>query len=201
MARSDSSKRERIKRLQQMITEKPMATDDEIAEALGVSIYTIRADRQKLGIPDARQRTKDMASGLFGKAKSLSEQEIVGELLDVQLNKEGLSLLETQSDMGFKRSDLVRGHTLFAQANSLAVAIVDADVVLTGEAHIRFISPVRVGEKVLGKAQVVSEDGRKKMIEVVLKTKERLVFEGQFSVYGLTKELAAHLKILEECQY
>lgn len=201
MSRAKSSKSERIKSLKQVIAERPMATDEEIASVLGVSIYTVRADRQRLGIPDARQRTKEMATGLFGKSKSLTDQEIVGELLDLQLNKEGLSLLETHAEMGFKRSDLVRGHMLFAQANSLAVAIVDADVVLTGEAHIRFVSPVRVGEKTLGKARVISEDGRKKEVEVVLKTKDRLVFEGTFMVYGLTKELAAHLKIVEECQY
>jgi acyl-coenzyme A thioesterase PaaI-like protein len=190
------SKEERLERLGQIVREKPMTTDDELAQMLGVSIHTIRADRQKLGIPEARQRTKDVAVNLFGKAKSLTEQEIVGELLEVELDKEGLSLLETTTDMGFKKSGIVRGHVMFAQANTLAAAVIDADVVLTGKADVQFASTVKVGERILAKAQVVSGEGRKKEVEVVIKTKERLVFRGNFTMYGLTKEMAAHMNLL-----
>jgi acyl-coenzyme A thioesterase PaaI-like protein len=194
------SKDERLGKLRLLVGEQPMITDEELAKSLGVSIHTVRSDRQKLGIPEARQRTKDIAAYLYGKAKSLTEQEIVGELLEVELDCEGLSLLETQADMGFKKSGIVRGHTLFAQANSLASAVVDADVVLTAEAEVKFISPVKVGERILAKAQVVAGEGRRKEIEVVIKTKERVVFRGRFVVHGVSKEVAAHLKILDEDQ-
>lgn len=192
------TREERLVELDRRIGENPMVTDEELARGLKVSIHTVRADRQRLGIPEARQRTKDLAAGLYATAKSLTAQEIVGDLLEIGLDQEGLSLLETTGEMGIKKSGIVRGHTLFAQANSLAAAVVDADVVLTSEAQIKFISPVKVGEKVLAKAQVLTENGRKREVEVVLKTKERVVFRGQFTVYGLTKELAAHLKILSE---
>jgi acyl-coenzyme A thioesterase PaaI-like protein len=192
------NREKRLEELRRRIGENPMVTDEELAHGLNVSIHTIRADRQRLGIPEARQRTKDLAAGLYASAKSLTAQEIIGDLLEVELDREGLSLLETTPEMGVKKSGIVRGHILFAQANSLAAAVVDADVVLTGEAQVKFISPVKVGEKVLAKAQVLSEDGRRREVEVVLKTKERVVFRGHFNVYGLTKELAAHLNILTE---
>ncbi|HEX2952612.1 MAG TPA: transcription factor FapR [Bacillota bacterium] len=199
MAKTKScSKEERLERLRRIVQDEPMITDDELARVLGVSIHTIRADRQKLGIPEARQRTKDVAVNLFGKAKSLTEQEIIGELLEVELDKEGLSLLETSSEMGFKKSGIVRGHVMFAQANTLAAAVIDADVVLTGKAEVQFISTVKAGERILAKAQVVQEEGRKKEVEVVIKTKERLVFRGNFTMYGLTKEMAAHMNLLPQ---
>lgn len=192
------SKDERLERLQQLVTEEPVITDEELAHELGVSIHTIRADRQKLGIPEARQRTKDIAVNLFGKAKSLSEQEIAGELLELELGRSGLSLMETTAEMGFKKSGIVRGHMMFAQANTLAAAVIDADVVLTGEAKVQFISTVKVGERILAKAQIVREEGRKREVEVVIKTKERVVFRGNFTMYGLSKEMAAHMNLLPQ---
>lgn len=192
------SKEERLERLRQRVTEEPVITDDELAQELGVSIHTIRADRQKLGIPEARQRTKDIAVNLYGKAKSLTEQEIVGELLELELDQSGLSLLETSAEMGFKKSGIVRGHMMFAQANTLAAAVIDADVVLTGEAKVHFVSTVKVGERILAKARIVQGDGRKREVEVVIKTKERVVFRGNFTMYGLSKEMAAHMNLLPQ---
>ncbi len=189
---------ERLRRLQARIAEQPALTDEDLAREFGVSIHTIRADRQKLGIPEARQRTRDVAASLFGEAKSLTAQEIVGELLEIEPDRSGLSLLETGPEMGFRKSGIVRGHVLFAQANSLAAAVIDADVALTSEAEVAFVSPVKVGEKTLAKARVAGVDGRKREVEVAIKTRERLVFRGRFIVYGLTRELAAHMNILAE---
>ena len=85
---------------------------------------------------------------------------------------------------------------LFALANSLAASVVDADVALTGEAQVKFISPVKIGERILAKAEVVKITGRKREIDVVIKTKERVVFRGHFVMHGLSKKVAAHLKLL-----
>lgn len=189
------NKEERLDRLHAMVAAKPTITDDELAKELGVSIHTIRADRQRLGIPEARQRTKDLAANLYGKPRSLTDQEIVGELLEVEPDHGGLSLLETSPASGFEKSGIVRGHVLFALANSLAASVVDADVALTGEAQVKFISPVKTGERVLAKAEVVRIAGRRREIDVVIKTKERVVFRGQFVMHGLTREVAAHLKL------
>lgn len=173
----------------------PFITDEELASLCQVSIHTIRADRKRTGIPEVRERTKDVARFLFGQAKTLSAQEITGDLLEIELDREGLSLLDTTDEMTIKKSGIVRGHVLFAQANSLANAIVDADLALTRESRVKYLAPVRAGERVLAKARVTGAKGRRKEVEVIMKTKHKLVFKGNFTILCLDARFAARLKI------
>lgn len=182
-------------RIMAEIERNPFITDEELASLCNVSIHTIRADRRKTGIPEVRERTKDVARFLFGQAKTLSAQEITGDLLEVELNREGLSLLDTGEQMTIRKSGIVRGHILFAQANSLANAIVDADLALTRECHIKFLAPVRAGERVLAKARVTKTKGRRKEVEVIMKTREKVVFRGEFTILCLDARFASRLKI------
>ena len=100
--------------------------------------------------------------------------------------------------MGLQKSKIIRGHILFAQANTLANAIVDAEIALTGEADIKFMAPVFAGERVLAKARVIGIKNRRKEVHVIMKTKKKLVFEGTFTIYCLTQELAAHLNLFTD---
>lgn len=185
----------RRKRLDEELQKNPFLADEKLAELLGVSIHTIRADRRKAGIPEVRKRGGDFSHGLFANPKTLSVQEIVGEILEIELDHEGLSLYEPSPESGLAKSGIVRGHVLFAQANSLANAIVDAEVALTGEARVRFLAPLYVGEKVLAKAVVVASNRHAKDVKVVMKSKDKLVFEGLFTIHCLNQKLAAHFRM------
>lgn len=187
---------ERLARLGRRVAEQPALTDEELGRELGVSIHTIRADRQRLGIPEARQRTKDLAARLYGRPRSLSLEDMVGELLEIEPDRSGLSLLQTTAASGIQATGIVRGHTLFAQANSLAASVVDADLALTGAAEVEFLSPVKAGERTLAKAEVVRRSGRRREIDVVVKVGERLVFRGRFVVHGAAGKAAGHLGLL-----
>ena len=187
--------KKRQAKLLEEIKKNPFITDEELASLCQVSIHTIRADRKRTGIPEVRERTKDVARVLFGQAKTLSTQEITGDLLEVELDREGLSLLDTTEEMAIKKSGITRGHILFAQANSLANAIIDADLALTRECRVKYLAPVRAGERVLAKARVTGAKGRKKEVEVIMKTREKLVFKGDFTILCLDARFAARLKI------
>lgn len=183
---------ERRESMQAELAQNPFLSDDQLAGILNVSIHTIRADRHKIGIPEVRKRGNDFSHSLYAQAKTLSQQEIVGELLEIELDKSGLSLLETTPQMGLEKSGIIRGHVLFAQANTLANAIVDAEVALTGEAEIRYIAPIYAGERILAKALVVGSRRHTKRVQVVIKTKEKKIFEGFFTIHCLDKKLASH---------
>ncbi len=180
---------ERLGRLQDELRRNALLSDEQLAALLEVSIHTIRADRRRAGIPEVRKR-----ASLNTQARSLDEHEIVGEILDIELGRTGLSLLETTPDMGLKSNGVVRGHILFAQANTLANAVIDADVALTGEAHVRYLYPLYAGERVTAKAKVITTGRRRHRVEVVLRTRERLVFEGTFFIYRVSRKLADYLK-------
>src|SRR5690554_4911053 len=127
------SKKERQKLLKKTLRDNPLLTDRELSNKFGVSIQTIRLDRLSLGIPEVRERTKTAASA-YARLKSVSKGEVIGELVVLELNNYSESVMLTTPEMALERSKIIRGHFIFAQANSLAVAVIDARNVLTGKA-------------------------------------------------------------------
>ena len=114
MAKYKKSERQEI--LLERINDDPFLTDEKLAEIFGVSIQTIRLDRLELAIPELRARIKNVATEEVDKIKSLS-QEVTGEIIDIELNSQALSLFIIEEGHVFERNQIARGHFLFAQAN------------------------------------------------------------------------------------
>ena len=182
---SGIKKRDRQTQLREKIRENPFLSDEDLAELFEVSIQTIRLDRLALGIPELRERTKHVAERTYGIVKSMGSKEIVGELIDITLGEWGISILETTDEMVFERSQVVRGQYIFAQAESLAIALVDADVVLTGLANVKFKRPVTVGEKLVAKGEVIRRRGAHYVVLVESRSGLEKVFRGKFSVFAV----------------
>jgi acyl-coenzyme A thioesterase PaaI-like protein len=191
-------KSERHQKLLAAIQTNPFITDEELAETLAVSIPTIRLDRLELSIPEVRKRTKEMASQFFGASQSLGVAEIVGELIEIEPGKKGLSMLETDQSMCLEKCNIVRGHIIFAQANSLANAVADVQVALTGNVKMDFLRTVRAGEKLIAKAQVTERKNHRFLIEVLVRSKEEIICKGSFVIYGMNMEMAEYLKLLKD---
>jgi acyl-coenzyme A thioesterase PaaI-like protein len=182
---SGVKKRDRQGQLRDKIRENPFLSDEDLAEIFDVSIQTIRLDRLALGIPELRERTKSVAERTYGIVKSMGSKEIVGELLDITLGERGISILETTEEMVFERSRIVRGQFIFAQAESLAIALIDSDVVLTGLANVKFKRPVTVGEKLVAKGEVIRRRGAHYVVLVESRSGLEKVFRGKFSVFAV----------------
>ncbi|MBC7346492.1 MAG: transcription factor FapR [Clostridia bacterium] len=179
---------ERQQRLGAVLQENPFATDEELARLFGVSVQTVRLDRLALGIPELRERVRAVARQAYGQVRSLSETELIGELVHLELGKTAISVMEITPAMVLERSKIARGHYLFAQANSLAVAVIDAALVLTGSARVRYRRPVYVGEKVIAKAVVKVVRGPTVLVSVYSQVKGETVFKGQFVVVAVKSE-------------
>ncbi|HEY3364771.1 MAG TPA: transcription factor FapR [Symbiobacteriaceae bacterium] len=182
---SGAKKRDRQQLLREKIRENPFLSDEELAQFFGVSIQTIRLDRLAMAIPELRERTKTVAERTYGIVKSIGHKEIVGELIDIVLGERGISILETAEEMVFERSRVVRGQYMFAQAESLAIALIDADVVLTGLANVKYKRPVTVGEKLVAKGEVIRRRGAHYVVLVETKSGSEKVFRGKFSVFAV----------------
>ncbi len=186
------SKEARHELLKGHLRDNPFLTDEDLASEFGVSVQTIRLDRMALGIPELRQRTKEVAERVYGRVKSIEGREIVGDLLDLELDRGGLSVLETTEDMVFERTRIVRSHYIFAQAESLALAVVDAQVALTGLAYVKYRRPIRAGERLLARAEIIRTKGEdKSMVLVVTKTGQEQVFRAKFMVFKVDQEEVA----------
>jgi len=177
------SKKDRHKRLVQLIDENPFVTDRELTRQLKVSIQTIRLDRMELGIPELRERMKQMAEHSYDQVRSLSLEEVIGDVVDLQLDKSGISIFEIREEHVFSKTRIARGHYVFAQANSLAVAVINDEIALTSSADIRFLRQVKLGEKCIAKAYVRNIAGQKAKVEVFTYVSDEMVFQGNFVIY------------------
>lgn len=185
MAENRDAKVLRHQRLTEDLGRDPFVTDEELAHRFHVSVQTIRLDRLAMGIPELRQRTRQLASEAFDGVVSLSREELIGELVDLEPGRWGVSLLTASPEMAFARRDVIRGHFLFAQANSLAVAVVPSSVALTRDAEVHFLSPVLVGERLIARAEVQQVEGRRYHLQVSTRRRGEEVFCGRYVVVAV----------------
>jgi len=188
MSRSSLFKKERQQILSDKLKQDPFLTDDELAELFSVSVPTVRLDRLELGIPELRERIKNVAEKNYGKVKSLQSREIVGELIDINLGKYGVSILETDETMVFEKSKIVRGHFIYSLAESLAIAVIDAQVALVGVANIKYKTPAYSGSKLVAKAEVKKVRGTNYIVWVKIYEKQVEMFRGKFILVSLEKQ-------------
>lgn len=175
----------RQRRLAEELEREPFLTDEALAERFHVSVQTIRLDRLALGIPELRKRTRRLASEAFDGVLSLTREELIGELVDLEPGRWGISLMTAAPEMAFARRDVVRGHFVFAQANSLAVAVVPSQVALTRDADIHYLSPVTVGDRLLARAEVQRVEGRRYHLRVSTRCRGEEIFIGRFVVVAI----------------
>lgn len=178
-------KLERQKLLKEKIEEVPFITDEQLADEFDVSIQTIRLDRMELGIPEMRERIKSVAKDQWKETvRALRIDEVIGEIIDLELDRRAISILDITEELVFSRNKIARGHHLFAQANSLAVAVINDELALTAKADITFTRQVKAGERVIAKANVVGKN-EKDLTVVIVKSyvDQELVFTGTFQMY------------------
>ncbi|MEH7234808.1 transcription factor FapR [Bacillus sp. JJ1562] len=184
------NKKERQQLLQETIKVNPFITDEDLAEKFMVSVQTIRLDRLELSIPELRERIKTVAEKkLDDEVKALPIEEIIGEIIDIELDQSAISIFDVTNEHVFKRNQIARGHHLFAQANSLAVAVINDELALTAKANIRFTRQVKVGERVVAKAKVTgSQEKGRTIVDVNSYVGNELVFSGEFTMYRSNKQ-------------
>lgn len=187
MGRTSLLKKERQGILLDKIKNDPFLTDEELAELFSVSIPTIRLDRLELGIPELRERIKNVAEKNHSKVKSLQSREIIGELLDINLGQNGISIFETDDGMAFEKTKIIRGHFIYSLAESLAIAVIDSSVALVGVANIKYKSPVYAGSKLIAKAEVKRIREKNHVVWVKIFEKQVEVFRGKFILVSLEK--------------
>nr|WP_263313529.1 transcription factor FapR [Mammaliicoccus sp. Marseille-Q6498] len=177
------SKSERQKELTNRLKDEPFITDETLSEYFKVSIQTIRLDRMELGIPELRRRIKDVATQHHDEIKSLPIEDVIGEIIDIELDKTAISLLDIKDEHVFTRNGIARGHYLFAQANSLCVALINDELALTTKSNVQFKKSVKLNERVIAKATVIHKSKHIAKLEVTSTVHGETVFKGQFEMY------------------
>lgn len=180
-----NSKEERRKVLGEELSKHPFFTDDELAERFKVSVSTIRLDRGELGIPELRERTRVVAQEAYSTLTSLDDQELIGELLELVIGERACSEMKIDEGMVLAKARVARGHYLFAQANSLAIALVDAPMALTGSVELKFIRPVQLGEVVVAVGKVLKRKRNKYWVQVAAHVGTEEVLRGYWVLFAI----------------
>lgn len=171
-------KKERHAVLVKKLEQNPFLKDEDLARALRVSVSTIRFDRAELGIAEYRERVK-----LAARDNTSSRYENPGgELLDLNLFHDGISVLKTDGHMVFDGTDIVKSQCIYSFAENLALSVIDAKAALVKVANVKYVSCVHSGEQMVAKSRVVRIRNNEYIVHVMIKVNMAEVFRGKFSL-------------------
>ncbi|HEV8582820.1 MAG TPA: hotdog domain-containing protein [Thermoanaerobaculia bacterium] len=97
--------------------------------------------------------------------------------------------LVTLPEMAADDRGLVHGGFVFGLADYAAMLAVNHPNVVLGSAETRFLKPVRVGERLVAKANVEESDGRKSRVRVEVRRGEEAVMSGAFACFTLERHV------------
>ncbi|ACS33834.1 PaaI family thioesterase [Thermococcus gammatolerans] len=124
------------------------------------------------------QRTHKLTSG-----------RLVGKPVKIEPGRAEVELLTTD-EMAVDEYGLVHGSFTFGLADYAAMLAVNEPTVVLGKAEVKFLKPVKAGERLIARAEVVEDLGRKKIVRAeVLNDNGERVFEGTFHCYVLEKHV------------
>jgi hypothetical protein len=141
-------------------------SDSELARELCVSVGTIRLDRGVLNVPELRERARQMAENASSRLTSMKQEEVLGEIIELEPNRLALSVLSTNREYAFRHTDLIADHYIYAQAASLAIAVVKEELAIVGSARAQFKRPARVGDRLMACAKVGTHKDNKYVVSV-----------------------------------
>ncbi|WP_167317581.1 transcription factor FapR [Caldicellulosiruptor hydrothermalis] len=181
------SRKERHRLLLQRIKENPFITDEELASEFGCSVQTIRLDRAILDIKEVRERIKEMAKESISKLKTISPRDVVGEIIDIELENFAIAMFEPQLWMTFSNSNMVKGQYIYAFAESVAMSVIDAKAALIGVANIKYKTPVFANDRLVARAELKKKRNNKYIVWVFIKRNNEEVFRGKFILVALNE--------------
>lgn len=126
---------------------------------------------------------------IMQRTHNLTSKRLVGEPVKIA---EGYAevKLKTIDEMKVDEYGLIHGGFTFGLADYAAMLAVNEPTVVLGKAEVKFTKPVKVGDELLAKAEVIEDLGRKKVVHVdVFNQKKEKVLEGKFYCYVLEKHV------------
>jgi len=112
------------------------------------------------------------------------DQSLCGKPLLLE-NGESRVVFTATPEMAADKSGLVHGGFVFGLADYAAMLAVNHPNVVLGLADVKFLKPVRVGNHLEARALVQKVDGKKQVVDVVVKKGQKKVFTGRFTCFVL----------------
>lgn len=166
-------KEERREALTGALQKNPCLTDADLSRMFGVSVATIRLDRQALGIPQMRSRILDAVASL----RSEGQEELV--VFDVDQGRKGFAMFCPTPDMA-SRDGFVGAEHLYGAAAELAELIEGERFTPVQVGNIKYKIPVYPGTSLIAKGEIARFRGDRKYIYISFSSRADEVFRAKF---------------------
>ena len=113
---------------------------------------------------------------------------LVGVVEELGPGESRVSLAGRQ-DMAADERGLIHGGFTFGLADYAAMVAVNDPNVVLGGAEVRFLAPVRVGQRMVAEARVTETKGRKRLASVAVTVEGTPVLEGTLSAFVLDRHV------------
>jgi uncharacterized protein (TIGR00369 family) len=113
---------------------------------------------------------------------------LCGMPLEVSEGHSRVELILTEN-MTADESGLIHGGFVFGLADYAAMIAVNHPNVVLGSADVKFLKPVKKGDKVVAEAKVENTSGRKYTVHVEVENNKTVVFKGAFICFVLDKHV------------
>ncbi len=163
------AKENRLKRLTDILRERPGMTDGDLAVLLGVSVATIRLDRRTLGIPQKRERLEAAVT-----PKDRHEADII----ELETGKQGMAVILTTGLTDSR--GIVPAETLYGIARKLAQQVIGVHVTPIQMGNIKYKVPVGEGEVLVAQAHFSHVRGLRQYVYVQISCKNVEIFRAKF---------------------
>lgn len=114
---------------------------------------------------------------------------LLGRPITVRDDAESVVELEASGDMAVDGLGLIHGGFTFGLADYAAMLAVNHPYVVLGSSQVRFLAPVRVGDVMRCRAEVVKREGRRREVAVEVSVGEERVLTGTMTCYVLDRHV------------
>jgi hypothetical protein len=178
-------KQKRHKKLMRLLDADPLMSDLDLARELDVSVGTIRLDRSVLNVPELRERTRQMAESASSRLTSMRQEEVLGEIIELEPNGLAISVLQTNREYAFRHTDLIADRHIYAQAATLAIATIKHDMVVVASARVNFKHYASVGDRLIARSKVGTHKEDKYVVSVHTRVSAAEIFVARFVVVAV----------------
>lgn len=113
---------------------------------------------------------------------------LCGEVVALEGGRAEVALVAAE-EMAADKRGLVHGGFIFGLADYAAMLAVNDPLVVLGSAEARFVAPVQVGDRVVARAEVVENAGKRRVVNAYATVEDREVFRGSFTTFVLEKHV------------
>ncbi len=116
------------------------------------------------------------------------DRKLCGKPVELQEGRAKVEMI-TLPEMAADEYGLVHGGFIFGLADYAAMLAVNHPNVVLGAAEVKFLKPVRVGEKLVAEAEVIGEQGKKRNVKVSVRRDGEEIFVGNFICFVLDRHV------------